>query len=95
VSAGRLLSSRIRGGKTCRFGRDLPDFHPTPSQQDMFRIAGKRSRQDEALERHEKPSLWKRLLGRERLERPGRSVHLFRSGFRRRVASGSLGAAQD
>jgi uncharacterized protein len=32
---------------------------------------------------------------RERLERPGRSVHLFRSGFRRRVASGSLGAAQD
>jgi hypothetical protein len=34
------------------------------SQQVMFRIAGKRSREDEALQGHKKPSLWKRLLGR-------------------------------
>ena len=33
------------------------------SQQDMFRIAGKRSRENEALQGHKKPSLWKRLLG--------------------------------
>jgi hypothetical protein len=27
-------------------------------------LAGVRSRQDEALEGHKKPSLWKRLIGR-------------------------------
>jgi len=39
-------------------------FRPSNSQQDLDRIAGERSREDEALQGHKKPSLWKRLLGR-------------------------------
>ena len=35
----------------------LPDI----SQHDMDRIAGERSREDEALRGHKKPSFWKRL----------------------------------
>lgn len=37
---------------------------PDLSQHDMDRIAGQRSREDDALQGHKKPSLWKRLLGR-------------------------------
>jgi hypothetical protein len=36
---------------------------PEHSQHDMDQIAAERSREDEALQRHKKPSLWKRLLG--------------------------------
>jgi hypothetical protein len=37
---------------------------PDLSQHDMDRIAGERSREDDALEGHKKTSLWKRHLGR-------------------------------
>ena len=36
---------------------------PELSQHDMDRIAGQRSREDDALQGHKKPSLWKRLFG--------------------------------
>jgi hypothetical protein len=42
-------------------GTGLPPEH---SEHDVDRIAAERSREDEALQRHKKPSLWKRLLGR-------------------------------
>ena len=38
----------------------LPDL----SQHDMDRLASERSREDEALHGHKKPSRWKRFLGR-------------------------------
>jgi hypothetical protein len=45
--------------------RWVPTILPTAhSQHDMDRIAGERSREDEALQGHKKPSLWERLLGR-------------------------------
>jgi hypothetical protein len=37
---------------------------PDLSQHDMDRIAGQRSREDNALQGHKTPSLWKRLFGR-------------------------------
>jgi hypothetical protein len=42
------------------------DPPPELSRRDGDRIAGERSREDEALRGHKKPSLWKRLLGRRR-----------------------------
>jgi hypothetical protein len=48
---------------------------PDLSQHDMDRIAGQRSREDDALQRHKKPSLWKRLLGRRGQE----ALQAFRS----------------
>ena len=42
-------------------GAALP---PDLSQHDMDRIAGQRTREDDALQGHKKPSLWKRLFGR-------------------------------
>ena len=45
--------------------RWVPTILPTEhSPHDMDRIAGERSREDEALQGHKKPSLWKRLIGR-------------------------------
>jgi hypothetical protein len=43
------------------FPTGLPPEH---SQHDIERIAEEHSREDEALQGHKKPSLWKRLLGR-------------------------------
>ena len=37
---------------------------PEHSEHDLARIADERSREDEALKRHKKQSLWKRFLGR-------------------------------
>ena len=37
---------------------------PEHSQHEIGQIAEERSREDEALHRRKKPSLWKRLLGR-------------------------------
>jgi hypothetical protein len=36
---------------------------PEHSQHDIDRIAQERSREDEALHGHKRPSLWKRLFG--------------------------------
>jgi hypothetical protein len=43
------------------FPTGLPPEH---SQHDIERIAEEHSREDEALQEHKKPSLWKRLRGR-------------------------------
>jgi hypothetical protein len=39
---------------------------PEHSEHDIERIAEEHRREDEALHRHKKPSLWKRFLGRGR-----------------------------
>ena len=46
-----------------------PSYYPLGhalgnSHREVDRMVGERSREDEALQGHRKPSLWKRLLGR-------------------------------